>query len=115
MKKFLALAAFAGMISLIACGPSEEELKAKEQKRLDSIRVADSLKAVEEANRQQAIADSIAAVEEAARQKAIADSTRIADSLANLKGKKKTTTTAPKKEEKAPETPKVGSKKPGAK
>jgi hypothetical protein len=114
MKKFLALAAFAGMISLIACGPSEEELKAKEQKRQDSIRMSDSLKAVEEANRQQAIADSLAAIEDANRQKAMADSTRIADSLAKL-GKKKPTTKPAPKEEKAPETPKVGSKKPGAK
>ena len=49
MKKVLGLAAFAGIISMIACGPSAEEKAAREKFVADSIAQvsADSLAAVE--------------------------------------------------------------------
>jgi len=84
MKTLSQILVIAGLATLVACGPSAEQ-KA-EQARLDSIRIADSIAAVEaEAMRVQ---DSINAV--AAEQQRIADSTRVADSIASLKkGKKK--------------------------
>jgi len=100
MKKIISLFFIAGMISLISCGPSAEELKALEQARLDSIAKveADSLAAVAE----QAHLDSIAKVE--------ADSleqVRINDSIAaaNVKpsGKK-----PPKVDDKKTDGPKTG-------
>lgn len=67
MKKLFSLLVLAGMASLVACGPSAEELAAKEKAKQDSIAkaqreiaIADSIAAVEKAK-----ADSIAAVEKA--------------------------------------------------
>jgi hypothetical protein len=76
MKTLSQILVIAGMAFLVACGPSAEQ-KA-EQARLDSIRVADSIAAVEaEAMRVQ---DSINAV--------AAEQQRIADSIAALPVKK---------------------------
>jgi hypothetical protein len=111
MKKLLTLAVAASAL-LFACGPSEEELAAKEKAKQDSIRIADSLAAAEAAAQaaEKARQDSIAAAE-AAKEKARQDSIRTADSLANLK--KGSKPKKPKTESK-PETPKVGGKRPGA-
>lgn len=113
MKKIITLVSAVCLALIISCGPSAEEKAKMEQQRQDSIN------AVVEQQRQDSIAfaeramqDSIAAV-----QKAAADSLRskaIADSLANLKSKPKTKIHT-QKVDKAPETPKVGHKKPGAK
>lgn len=78
MKNVIKLVVFAGMFSFVACGPTAQELA--EQAKQDSIRVADSVAAV------QYVADSIAAAELA--QQAIADSIATADSLAALAKKK---------------------------
>ncbi len=76
MKKVFTLVAVAALTSLVACGPSAEELAKKEQMKQDSISratsVADSLNAVAEA----AAADSLA------KATAMADSVKMADSLA---------------------------------
>jgi len=88
MKKVLSIVAVAALsAAFVACGPSKEELEAREKAK------ADSIAAVEKAKQ-----DSIAAVEAeaakaaeaaAAAEKAKADSARVADSLASLKGGKK--------------------------
>ena len=88
MKKVLSIVAVAALsAAFVACGPSKEELEAREKAK------ADSIAAVEKAKQ-----DSIAAVEAeaakaaeaaAAAAKAKADSARVADSLAALKGGKK--------------------------
>jgi len=88
MKKVLSIVAVAALsAAFVACGPSKEELEAREKAK------ADSIAAVEKAKQ-----DSIAAVEAeaakaaeaaAAAEKAKADSARVADSLAALKGGKK--------------------------
>ena len=87
MKKVLSIVAIAALsASFVACGPSKEEMEAKEKAK------ADSIAAVEKADQ-----DSIAAAEaEAAKlaqeaaDKMKADSTRVADSIAAAgKGKKK--------------------------
>lgn len=67
MKKLFSVLVVAGMVAIVACGPSAEEIAAKAKAKADSIAAvvtADSLKAV-------ATADSIAAAE---KQKAIDDS-----------------------------------------
>lgn len=67
MKKLFSVLVVAGMVALVACGPSAEEIAAKAKAKADSIAAvvtADSLKAV-------ATADSIAAADKA---KAIEDS-----------------------------------------
>ena len=91
MKKVLSIVAVAALsAAFVACGPSKEELEAREKAK------ADSIAAVEKAKQ-----DSIAAVEAeaakaaeaaAAAEKAKADSARVADSIANAKptGKPKT-------------------------
>ncbi|HPI29687.1 MAG TPA: hypothetical protein PLC90_03255 [Bacteroidales bacterium] len=66
MKKLFSLLVVAGMVAIVACGPSAEEKAAAEKKKADSIRVADSIAAAE---KQKLIDDSIAAV-----QKAVEDS-----------------------------------------
>jgi len=63
MKKIISLFFVAGMLSLVSCGPSAEELKAIEQARLDSIAKVEA----EAAAIEQARLDSIAAVEAAAK------------------------------------------------
>jgi len=66
MKKLFSLLVIAGMVAIVACGPSAEEKAAAEKKKADSIRIADSIAAAE---KQKLIDDSIAAV-----QKAVEDS-----------------------------------------
>ena len=88
MKKVLSIVAVAALtVAFVACGPSKEEIEAREKAK------ADSIAAVEKAKQ-----DSIAAAEAeaakaaeaaAAAEKAKADSARVADSLANAKGGKK--------------------------
>lgn len=112
MKKVFVLAAFAGMLSMTACGPSAEEIAAREKFVADSVAqvTADSLAAAEA--EQLRIQDSIAADE--AEQLRIQDSI---DAAANankgVKTTKKTTTTTTTTTEPAKETigagkPKVG-------
>lgn len=57
MKTLAQILVVAGLASLVACGPSAEQIA--EQKRQDSIRVADSIALVEAEMAR--IADSIAA------------------------------------------------------
>lgn len=69
MKKVLSFVFIAGMATaFVACGPSKEELEAKEKARQDSIRVADSIAAAEAAAQEaeKAKQDSIAGAERAA-------------------------------------------------
>ncbi len=56
MKKVLFLTAIAALATMVACGPSKEEVEAKEKARRDSI-AADSTKQADEA-RAAAVADS---------------------------------------------------------
>ncbi len=72
MKKLFGLLMIAGMMSFVACGPSAAELA--EKAKQDSIRVADSLAAIQKA--EQLKADSIAAAEAAA-----ADTTKPAEEV----------------------------------
>ena len=87
MKKVFKLVLLSGIVAITSCGPSAEEMAAKEKA------VADSIAAVEAA-KQQAMADSLAAVE-AAKQQAKADSVAaaraqfVADSTAAASKKKK--------------------------
>lgn len=86
MKKVLTLVAVAGMFSFVACGPSAEEIAAKEKAKQDSIAAVEAAKAAEEAAKAQAAADSTAAY--AAAEEAKAKATQ--DSIdAAAKGKKK--------------------------
>lgn len=62
MKKLFSLLVVAGMVAIVACGPSAEEKAAAEKKKADSIRVADSIAVAE---KQKMIDDSIAAVAKA--------------------------------------------------
>ncbi len=86
MKKVLSIVAVAALsAAFVSCGPSKEEIEAKEKAKADSIAAA-----------AQAQADSLAKVAEAeaaaaeAAAKATADSTRMADSVAAAtKGGKK--------------------------
>lgn len=78
MKKVLSILAVAALsASFVACGPSKEEIEAKEKLKQDSIAAVEKQ-----------MADSIAAVEAAAaaeaemKAKAAADSAHMADSLA---------------------------------
>ncbi|MDO8661439.1 MAG: hypothetical protein Q7K43_06115, partial [Candidatus Woesearchaeota archaeon] len=80
MKKLLTLVVAGGMLAFYACGPSKEEIAAKEKAKQDSIHMVDSLAAAEAAAK--AAAEVAAAEAAAAAEKAIADSTRVADSLA---------------------------------
>lgn len=87
MKKVLSIIAVAALsAAFVSCGPSKEEIEAKEKAKADSIAAveqttADSLAKVAEAE--------VAAAAEAAAIAAKADSTRVADSLASAKGGKK--------------------------
>jgi len=89
MKKVLSLIAIAAIsATVVACGPSKEELEAAEKAKQDSIALADSLANAEAAAKlaaEQAAADSIA------KEQAKADSIRVADSIAAASkgGKKK--------------------------
>ena len=84
MKKVFGFILMTGVVAITSCGPSAEEMAAKEKA------VADSIAAVEH---EKMVADSIAAAEAAQR---VADSLAavraqfVADSIANApKGKKK--------------------------
>ena len=83
MKRLIQLLVVAGMASFIACGPSAaEKAKIAEQ---DSIRRADSIATIQADSIRKA--DSVNIINAESMRKA--DSTRKADSVANLKGKKK--------------------------
>ncbi|MCC6690585.1 MAG: hypothetical protein IT235_03550 [Bacteroidia bacterium] len=82
MKKSLTIAAFAGMLAVVACGPSAEEKAAIEKAKQDSITAvekmkADSIAAAATADQEKLAAeaaekakqDSIAAAEAAAKEK----------------------------------------------
>ena len=105
MKKIISLFFVAGMLSLVSCGPSAEELKAIEQAKLDSVAAVEAAAAAKE----QARLDSIAAVEAAA-----AKAKATADSLAAVEAAKKTgkggKTTKPVKKDDVPQTGKGGRK-----
>jgi hypothetical protein len=90
MKKSLTIAAFAGMLAFVACGPSEEEKKAMEQKKQDSIQMVEKAKADSLANAmqmqmEQAKQDSM----KMAMEKMKADSIAKAEEGAKKKGGKK--------------------------
>jgi hypothetical protein len=70
MKKVLSIVAVAALTSLVACGPSAEELAKKEQMKQDSIAKAT------------AMADSLARVVEAAKADSVAKAAVMADSVA---------------------------------
>lgn len=75
MKKLFTLVAVAAMTSLVACGPSAEEIAKKEQATKDSLMADSMMKA--EAAAAQAQADSMAqaaAADSAAKAQATADS-----------------------------------------
>jgi hypothetical protein len=95
MKKVLSVFVIAGMVALIACGPSAEEKAAKEKAKQDSIA---------KANKEKAMQDSIAAVEKAkadsiaTAEKAKADSiAKAEEAKAKKGGTKGGTKTDPKK------------------
>jgi hypothetical protein len=67
MKKLFALLVVAGMVAIVACGPSAEEKRAKE--------VADSI----------AMADSLAKAAAAAVDTTVADTTKKVDTTATKK------------------------------
>lgn len=85
MKKLLTLVLAGGMLAFYACGPSKEELAAKEKAKQDSIHMADSMAAAAAAAAEKAKADSLAAAEAAAKEKAMQDSIHMADSIAAAK------------------------------
>ena len=58
MKKVLTLVTVAS-ISLVACGPSAEDIAAAEKARQDSIQAYENIKKAEEAEREQIMQDSI--------------------------------------------------------
>ncbi|MFL5753344.1 MAG: hypothetical protein ACJ76F_08055 [Bacteroidia bacterium] len=81
MKKVLSIIAIAGLATaFVACGPSKEEMEAKEKAKQDSIRMADSIAAATAAAEAEAtrVADSTANAE---KMKMMADSMH-ADSVA---------------------------------
>ncbi len=45
MKKSLSILAFAGLLAIVACGPSAEDKAAMDKKKQDSIAKADSISA----------------------------------------------------------------------
>jgi hypothetical protein len=87
MKKVFSIIAVAALsVAFVACGPSKEEIEAKEKMKADSIAQVEKMRQ-----------DSIAGVEaeamkmqEEMNMKRMADSTRMADSVAaTMKGGKK--------------------------
>lgn len=96
MKKLLTLVIAGGMLAFYSCGPSKAELEAKEKAKQDSIHLADSLAAAEQAAK---AAEEAAAAAAAAAEQAKMDSTRIADSLAAVKNVKPKSKAQKKKEE----------------
>lgn len=73
MKKAISLALFAGMIIFFSCGPSKEELKKKEKRKLDSIQHYNDSVALEDMKKEQAKADSVQKAENE-KMKRMADS-----------------------------------------
>ena len=65
MKKLLSLLAIAGLFSLVACGPSKEEMEKAEKAKADSLAkvAADSAAAAQQAAMDKMKADSMAAVQ----------------------------------------------------
>lgn len=101
MKKVLFVFSAAVLAAMTACGPSAEELAAKEKARQDSIAAVEAM--------EQARLDSIAAAEamEQARLDSIAAADAMAAEAASSKGgsKPKGNTSTPKDEPKKEETP----------
>ncbi len=93
MKKTMLWAVAAALISLMACGPSKQEIAKREQARQDSIRMADSVAAVQKAAMEQARQDSIARAqaeaEMAAKEQARQDSIAQAEAKNKKQGGKK--------------------------
>lgn len=79
MKKVFTLIVAASMVSLVACGPSAEEIAKKEKAKQDSIALA---------QKQQATQDSIAAATKAAEAAAAAKEKAKQDSIAAAEAKK---------------------------
>ena len=79
MKKLFSVLVLAGFTALVACGPSAEEIAAKEKAKADSIAAA-----------QKAIDDSIAAAEAAKADSIAAAAQKVADSLAAVAKQKGT-------------------------
>ena len=75
MKKLLTLVAVAGIFTFTACGPSEAEKKAAQQKIDDSTATANAAKATADAAKAQMAADSTAKAMADAKMKMVADST----------------------------------------
>jgi hypothetical protein len=75
MKKLLTLVAVAGIFTFTACGPSEAEKKAAEQKIADSTAKYAADMAAAEAAKAQQVADSTKKAMEEAHAKMVADST----------------------------------------
>lgn len=105
MKKVLTLVAVAGMFSFVACGPSAEEIAAKEKAKQDSIAAVEAAQAAEEAAKLEAEAkekatqDSIAAAQAA---QAAEEAKKAEEEAAKAKkgsGKKTSTPTEKKAEE----------------
>jgi hypothetical protein len=61
MKKVLSVFVIAGMVALIACGPSAEEKAAKEKAKADSIAAVLKADSIAMAEKEKAVADSVAA------------------------------------------------------
>jgi hypothetical protein len=88
MKKVLSIVAVAALTAaFVACGPSKEEIEAREKAKADSIAAVEKSKqdSIAAAEAENAKAAEAAAAAEKMKQ----DSTRVADSLANAKGGKK--------------------------
>jgi hypothetical protein len=88
MKKVLSIVAVAALsAAFVACGPSKEEIEAREKAKADSIAAVEKAKADS-----MAAAEAAAAAEMEAKQKAMQDSMAMADSMtkaAEAKGGKK--------------------------
>ena len=65
MKKLFSLLVIAGMAAMVACGPSAEEIAAKEKAKADSIAAVQKAKEDSIAAVQKAKEDSIAAAQKA--------------------------------------------------
>ncbi len=75
MKKVLSFIAIAGIAaSVVACGPSKEQLEKEAQRKKDSIAADSASRAEAAAMAQKAIDDSLAAVAATEKAKALADS-----------------------------------------
>ena len=108
MKKLLTLVIAGGMLAFYACGPSKEEIAAKEKAIQDSIAMADAMAADAAAAKAKAIQDSTDASNAAIADAAKAKQDSIDAAAAAKKGGK------PSKPKEAPkDQPKVGSKRGG--